>query len=114
MNCSSCNAQIPDGNTFCHQCGAKLETAREPQAETPSKSKTWILLGGIGAAAFVGVKLFGKMIAVLFSSHLIPSLMAVKDIFKGEWNNITIIILVVIGVMAIFGLGKLIFRFVKW
>lgn len=97
MICTQCKTETPDGNAFCHQCGAGL-AATEPAA--PSKSK-WYGLGGIGIGLVIALKFFGKAILFVFSHHLIPGFIVIKRFFYNEQG---FTFAAIIGVLAIVAL----------
>ena len=64
MFCQNCGKQIPDGSTFCTECGAAQVTAAQPMqfsappiVSKPKKKKTalWIILGVVALIIIIAI-----------------------------------------------------------
>ena len=60
MNCSICNAEIPENQDRCPHCGAAAQPAAPPEPPKESKNlkKGLIIGGGVVVAAAAGIGIF--------------------------------------------------------
>lgn len=74
MFCSSCRTEIPDGSTFCHNCGAAVTPAVQgplPEPGAPRRRSAWrvaalaaLAVVGVGILAVLGVVAWAAVVAI--------------------------------------------------
>lgn len=82
MNCSICNAEIPEGQDKCPHCGAAAQPAAppEPVKEPKNLKKGLIIGGGVLVAAAAGIGIF------MASSNAKDPKTVVVDALKGVYS----------------------------